>query len=193
MRLLTCCALLLSGCLVSSSAHAQKKPAPQKTALQNENLLVGLPKGYKLAYQTRVKNMKLTEMIPKSQSLKSWSEMLTVQVFLRDKKLTPVKFFQLIGSVHKKSCRDSRATLIKKGFEDGYAFSFFFLVCPLNPKTGKPEYTWFKTIRGHDSFYVVQKAWKKSPGKASIIKWSKYLRSVSVCDTRLAKQKCPGS
>ena len=137
-------------------------------ALTNENLLVGMPKGYKVAYQTRVNNMKITEMIPKSQDLKNWSEMVTVQVFLKDKKLTPIKFFNLLASVHSKTCKGSRATLIKKGFENGYAFSFFFLVCPLNPKTKKPEYTWFKTVRGKDSFYVVQKAWKKSPAKKAL-------------------------
>ena len=186
MRFLTCCALLLSCFLVPGTALAE-----QKTALKNENLLIGMPKRYKVAYQTRVKNMKMTEMIPKTQVLKSWSEMLTVQVFLNDKKLTPVKFFNSIRTVHKKACKGSRATLIRKGIENGYAFSFFFLVCPLNPKTKKPEYTWFKTIRGNDSFYVVQKAWKNSPSKAGIVKWSKYLRRVSVCDTRLADRKCP--
>ncbi len=165
--------------------------ASEASALKNENLLVGLPQGYKMAYQTRVKNMKITEMIPQSQSLKNWSEMVTVQIFLNDKKLSPIKFFHLMRSTPAKACKGSRAILIKKGFENGYAFSFFFLICPLNTKTKKPEYTWFKTIRGKDSFYVVQKAWKKKPAKSSIVKWTKYLRRVSACDTRKARHKCP--
>ncbi len=177
--------LLLSfGFLPNSFASA----AP---ALKNENLLVGQPQGYKIAYRTRVKNMKMTEMIPQSQSLKNWSEMVTVQVFLNDKKLSPSNFFHLMRTTHTKACKGSRAILIKKGFENGYAYSFFFLICPLNTKTKKPEYTWFKTIRGKDSFYVVQKAWKKKPAKSSIVKWTKYLRRVSACDTRKAQHKCP--
>jgi len=186
MRFLTCCGLLLTCFFLATSAHARQKPA-----LKNENLLVRMPQGYKIAWQKRVKNMKMTEMIPKSQSLKNWSEMVTVQIFLNDKKLSPTNFFNNMHTVHAKACKGSRATLIRKGIENGYAFSFFFLICPRNPKTNKPEYTWFKSIRGKDSFYVVQKAWKNSPDKKSIVKWSKYLRSVSVCDTRLPKRKCP--
>ena len=185
MRFLTCCIFILSCLFIPISAHAQQKPA-----LKNENLLVGMPAGYKVAYQTRVKNMKLTEMIPKTQSLKNWSEMVTVQIFLNDKKLSPEDFFNSMRANHAKACKRSRATLIRKGIENGYAFSFFFLVCPLNAKTKKPEYTWVKTIRGNDSFYVVQKAWKKAPGKSSIVKWTKYPRRASACDTRLSDRKC---
>ncbi len=186
MRFLTYSALLLTIPFVCGPAFAQQKPA-----LKNENLLVSLPVGYKTAYQTRLKNMQMTEMIPQSQSLKNWSDMVTVQIFLNDKKLTPISFFQLMRSTHRKACKGSLSTLIKKGVENGYAFSFFLLICPRNKKTNKSEYTWFKTIRGKDSFYVVQKAWKKAPRKQSIVKWTRFLRQISVCDTRSARHKCP--
>ena len=162
-------------------------------ALKNENLLVGMPTGYKIAYQTREKNMKMTEMVPKNQTVKNWSEMLTVQIFLNDKKQTPIGFYNRMSKGFARACKGSTAKLIKKGTENGYAFSFFLLICRLNPKTNKPEYTWFKSIRGKDSFYVVQKSWRKAPTKRGIVSWSKFLRKVSVCDTRISKRPCPSN
>jgi hypothetical protein len=61
----------------------------------------------------------------------------------------------------------------------------------LNQATGKPEKTWFKAIKGNDSFYVVQKAFKFDPSKEQIAQWMQYFRSVAVCDTRLADRPCP--
>ena len=186
MRLLTCCALMLGCFLNPVTANAQKK-----TGLKNENLLVGVPSGYKIAFTTRKGNMKMTEMIPKNEDLKSWTEMVTVQIFLNNRKLKPVNFYHVIRRLFAKTCKGSRAQLIKHGMENGYVFSFFFINCHKNPKTGKRETVWFKALRGKDSFYVVQKAWRKKPRRAGIIKWSKYLRKVAVCDTRRANSKCP--
>ena len=183
MRLLSFFPLLLAFILT---------PAPA-VALKNENLLVGVPSAYKIAYKTSEEHMIMTEMIPKEQNLKNWSEMLTVQVFMKNRKLQPVTFYKIISGLFVKNCKGSTSQLIKKGFENGYAFSFFFMSCRLNPNTGKPETVWFKTIRGKDSFYVVQKAWRKTPSKAGIIRWSKFLRRVAVCDTRRAINKCPRS
>ena len=137
-------------------------------ALSNENLLVGMPADYKIAYQTRVKNMKMTEMVPKNQTIKNWSEMLTVQIFLNDKKQTPIGFYNRMSKGFARACKGSTATLIKKGRENGYAFSFFLLICRLNPKTKKPEYTWFKSIRGKDSFMSCKKPGEKPRQKRGL-------------------------
>jgi hypothetical protein len=65
------------------------------------------------------------------------------------------------------------------------------LACPRNAETGKPEWTWFKAIQGNDSFYVVQKAFKFEPARLQIVEWTRYLKGVSVCDTRLKERRCP--
>ena len=63
------------------------------------------------------------------------------------------------------------------------------LTCPTNKQTGKPEWTWFKAIQGNDSFYVVQKAFRFEPSQEQVVEWTKYLRRVSVCDSR--RNSCP--
>lgn len=59
--------------------------------------------------------------------------------------------------------------------------------------------TFIKTIEGEDKFYVVQKAWRTEKyeleqlpiSKEDVVKWTEYLRSVSVCDSRIASRRCP--
>ena len=54
-------------------------------ALENENLLVGVPPGYKIDFNERKQTMIMTEMVPTAQTVKNWTEMVTVQIFSRPK------------------------------------------------------------------------------------------------------------
>ena len=73
------------------------------------------------------------------------------------------------------------------------------LLCPTNLQANMGEVTFIKTIEGKDKFYVVQKAWrteKYEPEELPITiedvaKWTKYLQSVSVCDSRIKERSCP--
>jgi hypothetical protein len=174
--------LLYAGLLVPGICFAQ---------LKNENLLQSLPQGYKIDFQTRKENMIITEMVPQGETVKDWTEMVTVQVFLGLKDATPDQFQEFMAKTWLAACKDGEVAPITKGQENGYPFSIWLQSCPLNPATGKPENTWFKAIKGNDSFYVVQKASKFDPSKEQITQWMKYFRSIMVCDTRLADRSCP--
>jgi hypothetical protein len=80
---------------------------------------------------------------------------------------------------------------ISSGPENGYSAGVWLLNCPLNPETGKPEITYTKVMQDNDSLYVVQKAFKFAPSRDQITQWMKYLRSVAICDSRLADAACP--
>jgi hypothetical protein len=137
--------------------------------LKDENILAKLPAGYKIGFQQKNNDMLISEMVPVDQSVKNWTEMITVQVFYA-LKATPDQFGQ--------------------GRENGYPSMVWLQNCPLNKATGKPEITWFKAIEGNDSFYVVQLAFKAWPSKEQITQWMHYLRDVVVCDTRLPDRAC---
>ena len=51
----------------------------------------------------------------------------------------------------------------------------------------------FKAIQGNDSFYVVQKAFKFSPSREQVVTWTRYLRKIAVCDSRLPERRCPAT
>ena len=159
--------------------------------LTNENLLQNLPKGYKIDFQTKQGNMVMTEMVPQTETVNRWTEMITTQIFLGMKNTTPEEFQASMAKNWLAVCKDGQAAPITKGEENGYVFSIWIQGCPLNQSTGKPENTLFKAIKGNDSFYVVQKAFKFAPAKEQITQWMQYFRSVMVCDTRLTARSCP--
>ena len=80
---------------------------------------------------------------------------------------------------------------IANGVENGYNFIFWHHYCSKNFKTNEPEYTYAKAIEGSDSFYIVQKAWKRKPSYDDVVKWTQYFKKIVVCDSRTPERKCP--
>lgn len=159
--------------------------------LSNENLLQSVPKGYKLDFQGRQGSMLISEMVPQGESVANWTEMITTQIFLGLKSATPEQFQAFMTKTWLAACKDGEVAPITKGEENGYPFSLWVQSCPLNPASGKQEKTLFKAIKGNDSFYVIQKAFRFDPSKEQAAEWMQYLRSVVVCDSRLADRACP--
>ena len=162
--------------------------------LQDENILAGLPAGFKIDFQQRNKAMLISEMVPVKQSVKNWTEMVTVQVFY-GLKVTPDQFKAGIEKELATACPRAGSHPVAQGPESGYPSMVWLQNCPINKATGKPEITWFKAIQGNDSFYVVQVAFKAWPSKEQITQWMGYLKEVTVCDTRLPDRACaaPGA
>ena len=172
-----------------SFAFALLIPQPA-FALENENLLVALPPGYKVGHQARNAKQLITEMVPVAETVENWTEMVTVQIFFGLKE--SVSAFRLrMEKLWAQACADVKSTPVGDGVVNGYTTITWRMTCPLNKRTGKPEITWFKAISGRDSFYVVQKAFKFEPPPEKAAAWVAYLNKVSVCDTRLPDRACP--
>jgi hypothetical protein len=172
-------ALLIATCLAS--------PAP---ALENENLLVTMPPGYKVGFNKRAQNQAITEMVPSGETVENWTEMVTVQIYF-GLKGSIVGYRAKMEKDWANVCAGAQSAPVGGGLVNGYTTMTWRQTCPLNKQTGKPEITWFKAIAGNDSFYVVQKAFKFEPAAEKAAEWVKYLDGVSVCDTRIPQRKCP--
>ena len=166
-------------------------PSVSFAELKDENLLYELPSGYKVDFQSKQGNVITMEMVPQSETVNDWTEMLTVQILLGQKKFTPEQFQTLMSKSWLAVCKDGGVGPITKGEENGYPFSIWLQMCPQNPLTGKPENTWLKAIKGNDSLYVIQKAFRFDPSEEQVVQWMKYFRSVMVCDSRLSDRPCP--
>jgi hypothetical protein len=163
------------------------------SAPEGELLLQALPGDYKVASRQAQGALRMTEMIPSTQELGTWKEMLTIQVFLGGiPNATPEIFLARMGDMWKKSCDNAVVELLHRGQENGYPVAFGMLTCPLNKAVGQPEITGIKAIQGKDSFYVVQKAWRMKPTPEDVKNWTGYLARVRVCDTRIRETGCPG-
>jgi hypothetical protein len=158
--------------------------------LQNETLLVELPTGYQIGFQDQKGNMRMSEMVPASETVDDTSEMVTVQIF-SELKTPPAPFRDNIQKGWLAACKDGGAHAVSDARENGYATLTWVLSCPRNPSTGKPEITWFKAVRGNDSFYAVQKAFRFMPAQEQMTGALAYLNMVKVCDTRRKDSPCP--
>jgi hypothetical protein len=158
--------------------------------LAGENLLVAMPPGYKIGYRVERGNMVMNEMVPAGQTVDDWSEMVTVQIF-HGLKAPPEKFRDALQQRWIAACPGGSGANVLSGSENGYPVLVWLLDCPKNPQSGKPEITWFKAIAGNDSFYLVQKAFKFKPDKQQVDRWMAYLKSIAVCDKRIAARACP--
>lgn len=196
--LLACSLVSLPGITTETPPTLTAVPSTQPPAeveaspgLENENLLAELPAGFKVDYQAEQNNQTITEMVPAGESVEDWTTMVTVQVYLGEKNITPSQAQDNLTQAWFNACQNSETYPVADGAENGYSFVLWQLYCPLNPATQKVEYTYMKAISGNDSFYLVQVAFRYEPTDEDITKWMKYLKEVQVCDSRMAEQACP--
>jgi len=159
--------------------------------LENENLLAGLPDGFKVGNQASQDNQSITEMVAEGETVEDWTTMVTVQLYLGETNTTPQQAQDTLTNGWFNACENSETYPVADGTENGYNFVLWQLYCPLNPATQKVEYTYMKAIQGNDSFYLVQVAFRHDPSNDEITQWIKYLKDVQVCDSRIAEQACP--
>jgi hypothetical protein len=165
--------------------------SPSSAQVKDETLLVHMPDGFKVGYQSSHDGMTMQEWVPEKETVENWSEMVTVQVFLGRKTLDTAPFLNRIGQQWLATCAGSTPDTIHTGQANGYIVSMLLLHCPLNPQSGKPETTLFRAIKGNDSFYVVQRAARYEPSKDQISTMAHYLSAVNVCDARTREHPCP--
>jgi hypothetical protein len=176
--------------LCTAATLALFAAAPAWAGLENETLLVALPPGYKVDFQQKNDKMSISEMVPAAENVRAWTEMVTVQVFF-GLRIAPEQFRARMEKMWGDSCSGSTFKTVASEPANGYPALVWIQTCPLNKQTGKPEITWMKAIRGNDSLYLVQKAFKFAPSAEQVTTWTQYLRGVAVCDTRLADRACP--
>lgn len=179
-------------CLAAALSFAA---APSYAQLKNENLLVGMPQGFKVGFQDSRNGMNMQEWVPANETVQNWTEMVTAQIFLKRSDLDPVQFLATMAKQWAGACQGSTATPAATGKANGYLAATMLLRCPLLASSGKPETTMIKAIKGSDSFYVVQRAARSVPGEAQLAQMKAHLDAVSVCDSRLPAHPClmPGA
>jgi hypothetical protein len=164
--------------------------ATDTVEIQNENLLMTRPDGYKMDFYEKPTDMLISEMVPVDQSADNWTEMVRIQIFYRLKS-TPGQFKIEMDKARADLCSGTSSRSVADGTENGYPVLMWRENCPVNKASGKPEFTWFKGIQGNDSFYLIQVVLKVEPSDEISTRWMEYLTKVRVCDTRLPDRACP--
>lgn len=164
-----------------------------KAAMEDENLLQPLPSGFKIANQQHNSRGALTEMVPSTESVDDWTRMVTTQIYFGSQGPSFDAYQSSMEERWKAACDIAEAAPITSGKENGYDFRIWMQSCHFNDKKRPPEITWFKMIQGNDSSYVVQVAFHTELEKSQVIQWMKYLKEVTVCDSRLRERACPAT
>lgn len=165
--------------------------SPAFAALQDENLLVQLPDGFKSGYTASNGKEDMAEYVPTAETVDDWSRMVTVQIFHDAKNADPDGFAGNLAKGWTSACPGGAAQKSTAGVENGYPFALWAYSCPLNPETNKPENMFLKVTSGADALYSVQYAYRREASKELVQPAIDYLKTVVVCDTRRDDRPCP--
>jgi len=174
-----------------SAMPPQQPTMPGSMGLENENLIAIVPPGFELGHQAQQDTFIINEMVRNSETVDNWTTLITVEIFLGEKSITPEQYQQVLTERWFGACDNSGTDPVANGEENGYKFVLWQLYCPLNRSTQTAEYTYLKAIQGSDSFYLVQVAFRHEPTDDEITQWMKYFKQVQVCDSRIPERACP--
>lgn len=160
---------------------------------QGETLVRQAPPGFKSVFSETRNGTSVREFVPKTDSLKNWTSMVTIQSFKSGPDLKPGKFLVEFGEKYAALCPALSHTNILNGSANGYKVSLLAIQCPQNPTTGKPENLYVRAIKGDYSFYSIQYSYDHplTPDEKTTL--GEYLESVIVCDVRKPEHPCPAN
>ena len=159
--------------------------------LEAENVLVPLPPGFVLGYEAAKDGASIHEYVPTGETVDDWSTILTVQVFRGIAGTDPDAFAKMVADGWLGAYPDGTAAKAGGGKVNGYPMTLWDLTCPLNPATGKPETARLEAIGGADALYSVQYGYREAPSHQRASLAAKFLKAVSLCDTRKSDRACP--
>jgi hypothetical protein len=183
--------MLKSLAYAAAVAAASLACAPAHAELQDENLLVLVPHGFKAGWQGANGPLTTTEYVAADETVENWSLMITQQIFHGRANTPPdgLPTFMLAGWTA--GCPGGAGRKLSEAGENGYPSAIWVFTCPRNPQTGKPENAWIKVISGADSLYSVQYAVRREATDETTRAALAYLQRVTACDTRRADRACP--
>lgn len=176
----------------SSLAGAEPPPA-------SEQLYILPPKGWVVGFHEAKGNIDVTEVLPPGQTLKNWSEMLTVQMIGGMGNKTPQDVLKDQLEVVKNACEDIGAGQVSLAVENGFETAMRAVACPKSKQWGDGELSLYKVISGRDRAYVIWRSWRGPafskdhlPVPAELtVEWLNFMRQVMLCDTADPKHACP--
>jgi hypothetical protein len=209
--------LTLAVCaLAAAPALSQQQRQPQPQQPQRQQPAQSLPSiegeqlygilidqdRWDIGYKNAATGMNLVEYVLKGETATNWSRMITVQIFYNNPTPLPAFAKSLKTAFDKKQeCERGQFHQIASGKKNGYPAMRFAISCPLEKRAKRGEWTLYQAIRGKDSLYVIQRAWRGEPYKTDapisgleLSTWAQFMERISVCDTRQPKDHpCPQS
>lgn len=193
MWVIVLAALCLNGC----DDHHQVSLLMQK-AIEQDYLNKMSPPGYKFVggiVQPREPGKELSgEYIPVNETAENWSEMITMSIMFGAGEIagsTPERYLNYTIGIYNKTCSTVSVDGPKVGATGNYPNATLFLGCPMNLVTHKPDYTFWRVIKGQQNMYLIAKTFTFPPTPAQATEAWKYVNSIYICDSFLSPTPCP--
>jgi hypothetical protein len=192
-------AVVLGACLAAAAAGASAQ-TPPPARLTAENLLTPLPTGWRVAHSQTQNNVMIQEMIPAHDTVDDWSEMITVFIYRGVTTAPLAASFDHVEQLYTRGCQTPPVIGKRQEIsERGYPTGVQFIACERLKTRALAEGMVYKTIKGRDSTYQVQRAWRLTAAQAGdgttlkdrVDAANAYLRTAYVCDTRDPQRPCP--
>jgi hypothetical protein len=172
---------------------------PGLAAMQGENLLVPPLQGWQEAYKASGNGKNMVEYVPNGQTVDSWNEMTTIEVFLRAGGYDPDKLEQKVADGFRLNCEALHVEDLGGGTTNGLKAKRWLTYCSKVKGLGVGEITYFQAISGKANFYLIQRIWRGAPfdlthppvTPAKLKEWEQYMNGLAVCDSADPTRPCP--
>ncbi|MBR9971199.1 hypothetical protein [Magnetospirillum sulfuroxidans] len=183
-------AIIAAGTAAASAADAN---AP------GERLLLVPPTGWAPVQLQRSEKMIVTRLYPPGQDEKSWTEILTVQIYPHSTQ-SARQFAESIVQYSRDACEAAGPGPISERPVNGYPMATVSVACSKGKTSGHGGFVLATAIQGKDALYAVQRQWRGPPFgpqdspafPADMLRqWSAFAQSVGLCDSRDTRHPCP--
>jgi hypothetical protein len=133
-----------------------------------EHLEIALPPHWVVAQTVRTLQLDAIEMVPDGQSRARWTDMLTIVWIDRAMYHNLSDQSAALTQTFEKRCAGRAAATAPEWTDDGpYHLTMQTLRCARSPE-GFAHVMIVKTIKGHDAYYQVQRAWRLPAGDVAV-------------------------
>ena len=169
----------------------------------------GIPKGWKTGFEKTMPARYIQEFVPATESVESWSEMITVQGLKdmsQNPNMTPKALLSMVAGGIKKTCGESFiGQAVGEHTVDSYEAYSAIIGCgnmpanrPTGIKQGQGEVALYVAIKGTRDIYVIQRAVRTNafdPARSPITvpRIAELIRDVQpikICDLNVSQFTC---
>jgi hypothetical protein len=133
-----------------------------------EHLQVALPAHWVVAHMVKTLQLDAIEMVPEGQSRARWTDMLTIVWIDRGLYHNLADQSAALAQNFEQRCGGRAVETVPEWRDDGaYHATMQTLRCARSPE-GFAHVMIVKTIKGHDAYYQVQRAWRLPAGDVDV-------------------------